>query len=154
MKVYVAAPGVIKEKAKKAMDHVRAEGHEITFDWIANENFRPHWRDHREEGRIHAEKEREGAVTCAVLILIMPPKELLDRGLGCFIEFGMSAGNYRTLWIIDYEDYSRDSIFYCLNDVHFLTWESMIEALKMARDTELANEAELDSMLMDRYQQG
>ena len=146
MKVYVAAPGVERNKARSVMQLVEAYGHEITFNWLGPDtDIRDHWRDARDEGRIHAEKERQGVKDCKVLILVVPGPRFRKRGLGCYIEFGMAAGQDKTIWIVDYGDWNRDSVFFCLTDVHFLTYEEMNAALRMAKDTEVANEAEARS---------
>lgn len=143
MKVYVAAPAVERDLAVRIMDMVRGYGHEITFDWAGEEaDIRPHWRGQRDEGRTHAEKERSGVKEAGLLILVLPSEKYKERGLGAYIEFGMAAGQNKTIWVVGFEDFSRDSIFFCLPEVHLLTLEEADAALRMARDTELANEAE------------
>jgi nucleoside 2-deoxyribosyltransferase len=86
MKFYVAASLKHEAAAKAVMDALRARGHEITFDWVAEEERGVEWTD--EKRRAVAEMEIDGAADADALVFIAPG----GRGAHCELGAALALG--------------------------------------------------------------
>lgn len=124
MNFYVASPAIIIEEAREVIKLVKETGHRITFDWTHMKEdggqgvIRESWKEHPSEGTVHSSKEREAIRYADKVILILP--EVGNRGLGCFIEFGIAMGMCKPVWVLGRHRYPKDSVFFYLPEVRFL----------------------------------
>ena len=69
MKIYVASKLENIEAVREFVRLLRAEGHEITYDWSVHG---PMWRHGKEAVREVSKREMDGVADCEVLIALLP----------------------------------------------------------------------------------
>lgn len=125
---YVGSPASVMEQTKEIIHTIRQVGHTISFDWThpkadgGQGDVRVSWRDDPDAARAHAIAERSAIKSSEVVVLNLPPDPV---GAGCFWEAGMATGlcmyEHKVVWILNYERYPRDLVFFYLPECHFLS---------------------------------
>lgn len=156
MKFYIAAPGSLREEARRYGVLVESFDHEVTFKWMVLKAeggqgvIRKSWRLHREEARHHALLEKDAVLHCDILILLLP--KIAAHGAGCFWEAGIASGTGATIWIVGHDEWERDLVFTYLPECHFLAdMDDVRAALEFATANESEDPISSREAVVDRY---
>ena len=105
MKFFVSGKVGDEENVRNAIQELRNNGHQITFDWTQISHLRPYDQNvsHSREAAI---KETEGVKSADVLVLLA-----CKNGVGMYVELGMAIGLNIPIRIVTKEE-SRSMFFH------------------------------------------
>jgi nucleoside 2-deoxyribosyltransferase len=132
LKVYLAAPYVMKDVIQERATELRVVGIEITSSWI-NEKHKPTVQMHeitKEEHQQYALQDIQDVVAADILVFHTDPTKTIVRG-GRHVEFGIAIGigltRHMPILVVGQD---HENIFHYLPQVtHWDSWDQVKKAL-------------------------